>query len=53
MVSRGPNFDEDTKSLFEQLKFDKNSVSIDKTTLQALLLYCDVDKIDPFFLQQS
>lgn len=49
MLPRAPNFDEDTKSLFEQLKFDKTQTSIDKSTLQALLLYCDVDKIDPFF----
>jgi len=34
---------------FPHLLVDRNQNTIDKSTLQALLLYCDVDRVDPFF----
>lgn len=51
---------DDVKKLFEQLKCNKTVPSlipivepsakeVDCTTLLSLLLYCDVDKIDPLF----
>jgi len=61
MMNKKLNVAEDATALFEQLKcthiftlyltilVDKTQNTIDKSTLQALLLYCDVDRVDSLF----